>query len=72
MSIAKVIEISSTSSEGFEDAIQKGIARVRETVAQVRGAWVAEQHVEIDEDGRISSYRVNLRVTFVLQDREPV
>lgn len=67
MTIARVTEISSTSETGFEDAIRNGIARAHETLRNVRGAWVKEQTVDC-EDGKISRYRVNLMVTFVLDD----
>jgi flavin-binding protein dodecin len=66
MSVAKVIEISSESPESFEDAIQKGIARANETVQNVRGAWVKEQQVKV-ENGKITEYRVDMKVTFVLR-----
>ena len=65
MSVAKVIEIFSTSEKGFEDAIQTGIAKASETVKNIRGAWVNEQKVDI-ENGKIVRYRVNLKITFVL------
>lgn len=66
MSVAKVIEISSTSQKGFEDAIQDGIARATNTIEDVTGAWVKEQQVVV-EKGRVIGYRVNLKVTFILQ-----
>lgn len=62
MSIAKVIEISSTSSKSFEDAISSGIANVGADAKQVRGAWIKEQKVTV-ENGKISAYRVNMQVT---------
>jgi flavin-binding protein dodecin len=65
MSVAKVIEISSASEVGFEDAIAKGIDKAAESVREVRGAWVAEQKVKVSE-GRIVEYRVDLKVSFVL------
>ncbi|MDZ7828553.1 MAG: dodecin family protein [Halofilum sp. (in: g-proteobacteria)] len=65
MSVAKVIEITSESPESFEDAIQRGIARAEQSVRNVRGAWVKEQKVHV-EDGRIAGYRVDMMVTFVL------
>ena len=68
MSVAKVIEISATSTTSFEDAIHQGIARACDTIANVRGAWIKEQQVSI-EDGRIAGYRVNMQVTFVLDDK---
>ena len=65
MSVAKVIEICSESKDSFEDAISKGIQAAGKTVHNVRGAWVQEQKVEV-ENNKITSYRVNLKVTFVL------
>jgi flavin-binding protein dodecin len=67
MSVAKVTEISATSTKGFEDAIKSGIARATKTLKNVKGAWVNGQKVEI-ENGKIKSYRVDLKVTFVLED----
>lgn len=65
MSVAKVIEISATSKTSFEEAINEGIARACDTVSNVRGAWIKEQKVSV-EDGRITAYRVNMQVTFVI------
>ena len=65
MSVAKVIELTATSNESFEDAIQQGVARASKTLKNVQGAWIKEQQVNI-ENGRISGYRVNMMVTFVL------
>lgn len=67
MSVARVTEISSTSTKSFEDAIQQGIARAVKTLRQVKGAWIKEQEVSIDGD-RIVAYKVNMQVTFVLDD----
>ena len=67
MAVARVTEISSTSSKSFEDAIQQGVARATKTLRNVRSAWIKEQRVEIT-DGNISQYQVNLMVTFVLDD----
>ena len=67
MSVAKVSEISATSSNSFEDAIQQGIARASKTLRNVRGAWIKEQHVSCD-NGTIVEYQVNMMVTFVLDD----
>jgi flavin-binding protein dodecin len=66
MSIAKIIEITSESTENFEDAIRRGIERAEKSVKNVRGAWIAEQKVMV-EDGNIIRYRVNMRVSFVLE-----
>jgi flavin-binding protein dodecin len=67
MSVAKVTEISSTSSKSFEDAIQQGIARAGKTIRNIKGAWIKEQHVRYGE-GRINEYQVNMMITFVLDD----
>ena len=67
MSVAKISEISSTSTKGFEDAIEKGIQRASRTLEGLTGAWVNEMKVDIS-NGKITDYRVNLRVTFVLND----
>lgn len=67
MSIAKVSEISSTSTKSFEDAIQQGLTRASATLRHVRSAWIKEQHVRCNE-GKISEYQVNMMVTFVLDD----
>lgn len=65
MSVAKVVEITAQSSEGFEDAIRLGIDKASETVRNISGAWVKEQSVAID-NGEITGYRVDLKVTFLL------
>jgi flavin-binding protein dodecin len=67
MSIAKVSEISATSSKSFEDAIVSGIARANKTLRNVRSAWVKEQKIRVKE-GAITEYQVNLMVTFVVDD----
>ena len=67
MSIAKISEISATSTKSFEDAIQQGITRSEKTLRNVRSAWIKEQHVRV-ENGRPSEYQVNMMVTFVLDD----
>jgi flavin-binding protein dodecin len=65
MSVARVVEISSTSSKSFEDAIVQGVSRASETLRQVKSAWVKEQEAEV-KDGKVVAYKVNLKVTFVL------
>jgi flavin-binding protein dodecin len=67
MSVAKVSEISATSTKSFEDAIQLGIARASRTLRNVRGAWIKEQHVRCDS-GKVVEYQVNMMVTFVLDE----
>lgn len=65
MAVAKVIEISAASNESFEDAIRGGVTKAGETVRNIKGAWVKEQSVAIS-DGEISEFRVDLKVTFLL------
>jgi flavin-binding protein dodecin len=65
--VATVTEISAISEKGFEDAIQQGIARATKPLRNVEGAWVKDQNVMI-EDGNIKGYKVNLEVTFVLEE----
>jgi flavin-binding protein dodecin len=67
MSVAKVSEISSTSSKSFEDALTQGIARANKTLRNVRSAWVKEQQVRVSK-GSITEYQVNMMVTFVIDD----
>jgi flavin-binding protein dodecin len=67
MSIARTTEISATSTKGFEDAINQGISRASETLRQMKGAWVKEQEVVINND-RISEYKVHMLITFVLEE----
>jgi flavin-binding protein dodecin len=65
MSIAKVIEVSAGSPKSFEDAIEQGIGRATQTLDDVRGAWVKEMQVKV-ENGKITEYRVDMKVTFVI------
>ena len=65
MPVAKVTELSATSDKSFDDAIQQGIDRATKTLRNVKGAWVKEMRVSI-ENGKVSEYQVNMQVTFVL------
>jgi dodecin len=65
MSVAKVIEISAESNKSFEDAIEHGIQHAGESVRNIKGAWVKDQEVVVD-NGRITGYRVDLKLTFVI------
>ncbi len=65
MSTAKIIEISTTSPKSFEDAINEGIKKASKTVNNIKGAWISEQKVVV-ENGAVTAYRVDMRVTFVL------
>lgn len=67
MSVARVTEITASSSTSFQDAIEDGIARANKTLKNVEGAWIQEQTVVCD-NGKIKAYRVNMKVTFVLTD----
>lgn len=67
MSVAKVSEISVTSTKSFEDAIAQGLARANKTLRNVRSAWIKEQQVRV-HDGSISEYQVNMMITFVIDD----
>jgi flavin-binding protein dodecin len=71
MSVAKNIEITSSSTVSFEDAIQSGIAKACSTIDNVRGAWIKEQKISID-GGKVAEYRVNMIITFVLSENENV
>jgi flavin-binding protein dodecin len=66
MSVAKVTELSCTSSESFEDAIRQGIARATKTLRGVRGAWIKEQRVNVGRDGAVE-FQANILVTFILE-----
>lgn len=70
MAVAKVIEVSAASKESFEDAIRQGVAKTGETVSGIREAWVKEQKVKVS-DGNLDEYRVDLKITFVLDGQEP-
>jgi hypothetical protein len=65
MSVARVTEITAASKTGFEDAIKSGIARANKTLRNVAGAWIKDMKVEV-EKGKIVEYRVNMKVTFIL------
>ncbi len=68
MSVAKVIEITSTSPGSFEDAIRKGISKAQRTIDDIRGAWISEQKVVLADDGTIKHFRVDMKLTFILED----
>ena len=67
MSVAKVTELSCTSTESFEDAVRQGIDRASKTLRGVKSAWVKEQRVNINRDG-VVEFQANILVTFVLED----
>jgi flavin-binding protein dodecin len=67
MAVAKITEIQSASTKSFEDAIKAGIARADKTLRNVSGAWIKSQQVVV-EKGKITEYRVLMKVTFILTD----
>lgn len=67
MTVARITEISSVSTVSFQDAIVEGVARANKTLKNVKGAWVKDQEVNI-ENGKVAGYKVVLKVTFILQD----
>jgi flavin-binding protein dodecin len=67
MSVARNTEISATSNQSFEDAIQQGVSRATKTLRNVSGAWIKEQEVRLEGD-RIAEYKVTMIVTFILED----
>jgi dodecin len=66
MSVAKIIEVTASSKTSFEDAMKKGIARASKTIKGIRGAWVQDQKVDV-ENGKITAFRVTMKITFVLE-----
>lgn len=67
LQIAKVIELTASSEKSMEDAVKTGLAKCAETVKGIKGAWVNEIKVVTDDNGNITEWRVNLRITFVVQ-----
>ena len=68
MSVARVTEIKSSSTKSFDDAIKQGIARANKTLKNVKSAWVENQDVIVNKKGEIAEYRVQLKITFILED----
>jgi len=67
MSVAKVTEITASSDKSFEDAIQSGISRAAKTLDNIQSAWIKDHEVEV-RDGKITQYRVRMKITFILKD----
>lgn len=65
MSVAKIVEVTAESTEGFEDAVRQGVEKASETIHNIKGAWVKEQKVMV-ENGTVIGYRVVLKVTFII------
>jgi dodecin len=66
MSVAKVVELTASSPTSFEDAVKNGIDKAAETLRNIQGAWVSEEKVDV-EDGKITAFRVTLRITFLVE-----
>ena len=66
-SVARVTEITASSSKSFEHAVEVGVERASKTLDNVTGAWVQEMKVDV-ADGKVTAYRVNMKVTFILND----
>jgi len=68
MSIARVTEIKSSSKKSFDDAIKTGVDRASKTLKNLKSAWIENQEVLVNDDGKIKEYRVQMKVTFVLDE----
>ena len=68
MSVAKVSEIIASSTTSFDDAIKMGVARAHKTLTNLKSAWVENQQIKLNDKGQITEYRVQLKITFVLED----
>ena len=68
MSISRTTEIKSSSITSFDDAMKKGIARAQKTLTNVRGAWIENQEILLDAKGKITEYRVQMKITFILEE----
>ncbi len=66
MSVAKVIELNSSSPKGIEDAVQQGLRKMSKSVKNIKGAWINEIKVATADDGSISEWRVNMRINFIV------
>ena len=68
MSISRITEIKSSSTVSFDDAMKKGIARAQKTLENVKSAWIWNQEILLDDKGKISEYRVQMKITFILEE----
>jgi dodecin len=68
MSVAKVTEIIASSKKSFDDAIVIGVARAHKTLTNLKSAWIENQQVMLDSEGKITEYRVQLKITFIIED----
>jgi len=70
MSIARVTEIKASSAKSFDDAIKLGLARAEKTLTHVQSAWIQNQEVFVGKKGQIAEYRVQMKVTFILEEKK--
>ena len=68
MSVAKVSEIIASSPKSFDDAIKIGVARAHKTLKNLKSAWIENQQIKLDDKGQITEYRVQLKITFIIDD----
>lgn len=68
MSVAKVTEIIASSPKSFDDAIKVGVARAHKTITGLKSAWIENQQVMLGDEGQIKEYRVQLKITFIIED----
>jgi len=68
MSVAKVSEIIASSTTSFDDAIKMGVARAHKTLTNLKSAWVENQQIKLNDKGQITEYRVQLKITFILEE----
>jgi len=68
MSVAKVTEIIASSTKSFDDAIIIGVARAHKTLTNLKSAWVQNQQIKLDNNGKITEYRVQLKITFLIEE----
>ena len=68
MSVAKILEIKSSSTKSFDDAIKDGLAKASKTIDNLQGAWIGEQEVLVDSDGKVKEYRVLMKITFLVKE----
>jgi hypothetical protein len=68
MPVGRVTELSATSDQSFEDAINVGVRRATSTLRGVESAWIKDMNVMVDDNGNISAYKVNMAITFILEE----
>lgn len=66
MSVVKIVEVTASSPDSFEEAVRSGIEKAGESLRHIKGAWISEQKVDV-EDGKIAEYRVTMRISFLVE-----